>query len=180
MSWGALTVINTSHRWPELPLLETRDRVSSLGATVRPVPRAITVTLDEIQLRVGGHLEDIALPWLAALLDVTDLLADADQSISQAVKLLFALAFRRFDHECVGDGEAQGGRVEAVVLQALGNVSGFDAGRSLEGAGVEDELVGAATLIIRVHDRVVRLQAGQEVVSIKEGHGSSLAESVVT
>jgi hypothetical protein len=59
--------------------------------------------------------------------------------------------------------------VEAVVLQALGNVGDLDAGRLLEWAGVDDELVCAAAVRVSVEDRVVVLQASKEIVGVEEG-----------
>jgi hypothetical protein len=67
--------------------------------------------------------------------------------------------------------------VEAVVLQALGDVNGLDAGRLLEGAGVDDELVRAAALVVGVEDGVVVLEARQEVVGVEEGDGGGLAQT---
>lgn len=59
--------------------------------------------------------------------------------------------------------------MEAVVLQALGDVGDLDAGRLLEGAGVDNELVRAAAVGVGVEDRVVVLKAGEEVVGVEEG-----------
>ena len=68
--------------------------------------------------------------------------------------------------------------MEAVVLQALGNVGGLDSRRVGEGPEVEDELVCAAAVAVRVQDLVVRGEAGEEVVCIKERCVRCLAEAV--
>ena len=56
--------------------------------------------------------------------------------------------------------------METVVLEALGDVNSFDAGGFLEAANVEDELVSAAAFIVGVEDRVVGLEAGENVVCV--------------
>ena len=115
------------------------------------------------------HLQHIAVPGRFAILHSLDLLPDRDQSIDEAVQFLFALGLSRLDHERVGDGPAHGWRVEAVVLQPLGNVDGFDAGGVFEAAHVEDEFVRAAVVGVGVEDGVVRAKAGHDVVCVEEG-----------
>ena len=58
-----------------------------------------------------------------------------------------AFALGGLDHQRAGHGEGHGGRVEAVVHQALGDVLDLDAGGLLELAAVEDHLVGHGPLL---------------------------------
>ena len=67
--------------------------------------------------------------------------------------------------------------MEAVVLQALGDVDGLDAGRVVEGAHVEDELVGAAALGVGVEDGVVGLELGEDVVGVQDGDLGGLGQA---
>ncbi|GKT96520.1 hypothetical protein Ct61P_14370 [Colletotrichum tofieldiae] len=128
---------------------------------------------------MGRHLEDVTLAGLLALLNLADLLADADERVDEAVKLLLALALGGLDHECVGDGPAHGRRVEAVVLKALGDVDSLDARGCAEGPRVEDELVRATAVLVGVEDLVVRLKAGEDVVRVEDGGLGGEAQTVV-
>lgn len=124
------------------------------------------------------HLEHIPLPRHLALLDLADLLADADQGLDEAVQLFLGLRLSGLDHERVGDGPAHGGRVEAVVLQALGDVNGLDARRVVEGAHVENELVRAPAVDVGVQNRVVRLELAEEVVGVEKRDLGCLLETL--
>ena len=159
----AIGVIQSGDGGPELLLLQPRQRVCGGFASVATVPLAN----NEVFHRVRRHLECVTLSRLLARLDGSDLLADGNESVAEAVKLGLALRLRRLDHESVGYGPAHGRGVEAVVLQTLGNVDDLDAGRLLELASVEDELVCAAAVLVGVEDFVVGLQAGENVVCIE-------------
>ncbi len=65
------------------------------------------------------------------------------------------------DHEGTGYGEAHGGGVEAVVDETLGEVVDGDADGGLERAGVEDALVGYATVVVLVEDGVVGVEGAR-------------------
>ena len=79
-------------------------------------------------------------------LDVGDLGAHGDHGFAEAVEFGFGFGLGGLDHQGAGYGEGHGGGVEAVVDEALGDVFDGDAGGLLEGAGVEDALVGARPL----------------------------------
>jgi hypothetical protein len=68
--------------------------------------------------------------------------------------------------------------VEAVVLQALGNVDGLDARRVVEGTYVEDEFVRAPTVGVGVQDGVVRLEFAEQVVGVQESDLGCLLEAL--
>ena len=67
---------------------------------------------------VGGGGDDIRVGL--------GLPGDGFHRVDEGVEGAFALALCGFDHEGLGDdlGEVHGGRVEAVVHEALGNVQG--------------------------------------------------------
>ena len=60
--------------------------------------------------------------------------------------------------------------MEAVVLQPLSYVDGFDARCFFEAAHVEDKFVGAAGLGVGVEDGVVGAESGHDVVCVEEGN----------
>src|SRR5690606_39452568 len=61
----------------------------------------------------------------------------------------------RSDHKGARHREAHGGRMEAVVHQALGDVFGRDAADVLDGPNVENALVRDAAVGARVQDGIV-------------------------
>lgn len=171
-----LTVINSGHTGPEFPFLQSGNGVGGLLTSVRAVP----VALEQVKLGVRRVLEDVVLARLVSNLNLTDLLTNANHGLDEAVELLLALTLCGLNHEGVGDRPAHGRGVEAVVLETLGNVNYFNAGSLLEGAGINDELVSAATFIVGVKDGVVVLETGEDVVGIEKSHGGGLAETSVT
>ena len=126
-----------------------------------------------------GVLEDVALARLASGFDLGDLGADGDQGVDEAVQLGLVLGLGGLDHQSVGDGPGHGGCVEAVVLETLGNVDGFDAASVLEAADVQDELVGTAAVLVGVQDRVVGLETGHDIVGVQEGDLGCVGEASV-
>jgi hypothetical protein len=68
--------------------------------------------------------------------------------------------------------------VEAVILQALGNVDGLDAGGVVERPHVEDELVRAPPVGVGVQDWVVRLELAEEVVCVEERDARGFLEAL--
>lgn len=174
-----LTVINTGNRGPELLLLEVRERVGGLLTSVWAIPLA-SVANNDILLRVGRVLKNVALAGLLALLNLADFVANADHSINETVKLLLALTLSRLNHERVRDGPAHGGSMEAVILETLGNINSLDARGLGEATGIDDELVGAATLVVGVENGVVLLETGKDVVGVEQSNGGGLAETSIT
>ena len=69
--------------------------------------------------------------------------------------------------------------MEAVVLETLGDIDGLDTGGLLEGAHVKDELVCAAAVLVGIQDRVVGLQAGEDVVCVEEGDLGGMGQTAV-
>ncbi|KUI56020.1 hypothetical protein VP1G_10792 [Cytospora mali] len=134
-----------------------------------PCIRAVPLAGHDIVHRVRCHLQHVTRARHLALLDLPDLLPNANEGIHEPVQLLLGLALGRLDHERVGDGPAHGRRVEAVVLQPLGDVDGLDACAGAEGPRVQDELVRAPPVLVRVQDLIVRLKLAEEVVGVQEG-----------
>lgn len=178
-TWSKLTIVYTANRWPELLLEKIWQRVGCLLTRVRSIPLALRIAEDQVSLRVRGVLEHIALLGLLALLNLTNLVADANHGINEAIQLLLALTLGRLNHERVRHRPAHSRGVESVVLETLRDIDSLDAGGLLEGAGVDDELVSAATLVVSVEDGVVVLEAGQDVVGVEKSNSGSLAQTLV-
>lgn len=68
--------------------------------------------------------------------------------------------------------------MEAVVLEALGNVDGLDTRRVVEGTSVKNEFVSAAAVLIRIQNLVVRLELGEEIVGVEKRDLCGLLEPV--
>ena len=58
--------------------------------------------------------------------------------------------------------------MEAIILQTLGNINGFDPSSLLEFANIEDELVSATAVVVGVEDGVVRAQTRQNIVGVQQ------------
>lgn len=174
-----LTIINPPNTRPKLLLPQPRQRIRGLLAGIRAIPGpGATIAIDDIPHGVGRHLQDVLLPGDGPLLDLADLFPDADERVDEAVELLAGLALGRLDHEGARHGPAHRRRVEAVVLQPLGDVDHLDAGRLRERPRVQDELVRAPPVRVRVQDRVVRPQPREEVVGVEEGDFGRVGEAV--
>ena len=125
-------------------------------------------------------LQDVVLAVALAALDLGDFLADRDHGVDEAVQLGLAFRFGRLDHQRAGHREAHGGRVEAVVHQALGDVLGADAAGFLERTHIQDALVRHAAVAARVQHRIVVAQAGGDVVRIQDRDFGGAAQTVGT
>ena len=90
---------------------------------------------------VRGFLNRVVLRINPALLDIKNLLPDADEGVAEPVQLLLVLRLRGFNHQGPGDGPAHGRGVEAKVHETLGNVDRLHAASLLEVPHVDDELV---------------------------------------
>ena len=60
--------------------------------------------------------------------------------------------------------------MEAVILEALGDVNGFDTGGFLEAADIEDKFVSATGIGIGIEDWIMRSETRHNVISIQEGN----------
>lgn len=122
-----------------------------------------------------SYLERVDARVHPALLDVGDLLSDAEQGVAEAVHLCLVFRLGGLDHQSAGHRPGHGGCVETwtrssqpvsqpvsqsgsswetsdvrtshptIVLQPLGHVDGFDVCRLLEGPHVQNELMGDKT-----------------------------------
>jgi alpha-D-ribose 1-methylphosphonate 5-triphosphate synthase subunit PhnL len=70
--------------------------------------------------------------------------------------------------------------VEAIVLQSLRDVDRLDACRVVEGPNVEDELVRATAVLVRVQDLIMRLELAEEVVRVQKSNFGCLFETLAT
>ncbi len=68
--------------------------------------------------------------------------------------------------------------MEAVVLQALGDIDSLDARRLTERPGIEDELVRASTVRVSVDNLVVRLEPAEDVVGVQQGNLGGVLETL--
>ena len=158
------TVVQSRDAGPELLLPEPRQGISGRLSLVRSVP----VLAQQVDHRVRCHLEHVVVSRLRSVFDGLDLLSDLDERVAEAVHLRFALGFGRLDHEGVGDGPGHGRRVEAVVLQPLGNVDRLDASALFKLSDVQDELVRAATGRVCVENRVMWRESREDVVGVEQ------------
>lgn len=58
--------------------------------------------------------------------------------------------------------------MKPVVLKALGDINSFDACRVVEGADVEDKLVGTPPILVGIENGVMLLEFAEEVVGIEQ------------
>ena len=139
-----------------------------------------------LQQGLGGVwrvLQRVVVLRPSAAFDLRDLGADGDHGVAEAVEFGPRFAFRRLHHQRAGHREAERGRVEAVVDQALGDVFGADAAAVLERPQIQDAFVGdAAALDLRiataVKHGVVVSQPGSDVVGAEDGDFSGVAQAV--
>mmetsp|Transcript_2617 Transcript_2617/g.7893 ORF Transcript_2617/g.7893 Transcript_2617/m.7893 type:complete len:987 (-) Transcript_2617:315-3275(-) len=123
-------------------------------------------------------LEHVIVLVGGTVLDLPDLLPDAEQRIAEPVELGLRLGLRRFDHEGSSDGPAHRWGVEAIVDEPLGDILGLNSGRRRDGANVDDELVGARAVLSPEEDRVVVLEPLGHVVGIENGHLRGILEAL--
>lgn len=150
-----LTIVNSRNTRPKLLLPQITQGIRRPLPRISPLPPP-TIPRNNILNRMRRHLQHVPLPPHNPLLHLPNLPPYRNQRPHKPIQLLHALALRRLNHERVRDGPRHRRPVEAVVLQPLRNVGGFDADGG-EGARVEDELVGAAARGVGVEDLVVRL-----------------------
>ncbi|RUS19334.1 hypothetical protein BC937DRAFT_87658 [Endogone sp. FLAS-F59071] len=92
--------------------------------------------------RVGQYIISFRLP---SLLDLSDLFPDRDHGVAESVKLSLGLGLGGLNHERVSDGPRHG-------RTPLGHIDSFDVCGGAEGASVDDELVRALPVIVRVEN----------------------------
>mmetsp|Transcript_126480 Transcript_126480/g.219147 ORF Transcript_126480/g.219147 Transcript_126480/m.219147 type:complete len:549 (+) Transcript_126480:1398-3044(+) len=164
-------VINTATSGPVLVIPEPGSGEDGLLTGVGVIPLA------HQQLRgVGGVVQDVVGAVGLALLDLADLLADEQHGLGEPVQLEQRLGLRGLDHQGAGDGEGHGGGVEPVVHEPLGDVLRLDAGLGLQGAQVQDELVGAETVLGGVQHGVGVLELHAQVVGGQDRHLGGLPD----
>lgn len=173
-----VAVINARDSREQLELVEVGQGVGGLETAVGLCLPEVIILHQDSQ-GVGGVVEDVVLLGLLAVLDILDLSADGNHGIAEAVELLLALRLGGLDHEGVGNGPRHGGRVEAVVLETLGNVDSLDTDRA-EGTDVDDELVGAHAVLVGEQDLVVLAEAVGHVVGVQESNLGSVLDTLTT
>ena len=104
-----------------------------------------------------------------SIFDCPDLFVDPDHRVAESVEFGLVFAFRRLDHDRAGNGEAEGRSVKAIVHQSFGHIFCFDACAGLEGAEVDDELMGAGTVDAAVEDLILFFQPRLHIVGVEDG-----------
>ena len=104
----------------------------------------------------------------AALFNRADFRANRNQRVAEAVEFCLRLALRRLDHQRARHRPRHRRRVETVVHHALCDVVDLDARRLVERTHVENELVRAKAVLVRVEHVVVALQARGHVVRVED------------
>ena len=97
--------------------------------------------------------------------------------VAETIELSLGLGLGGLKHEGVGDGPRHGGRVEAVVVETLGNVDGLNTVLLFKVADVEDKLVRAHAILVGVENLVVVLKALAHVVGVEDGRLCGLLEA---
>lgn len=173
-----VAVINAGDSREELELMEVGQGVGGLETAVGLCLPEVIILHQDGQ-GVGGIVEDVVLLGLLAVLDILDLSADGNHGVAEAVEFLLALRLSGFDHEGVRNGPRHGGRVEAVILETLGNVDSLDTDRA-EGTDVDDELVGAHAVLVGEQDLVVLTEAVSHVVGVQESNLGGVLDTLTT
>src|SRR5690606_693900 len=100
--------------------------------------------------------------------DPGDLLTDHDHRFTEAVDLRLRLTLRRLDHQGAGNREGDGGSVETVIHQPLGDVLHVDAGAAPQLPRVYDALVRHGAVGGPVENGVVGLQHASNVIGVED------------
>lgn len=164
-------VINASDSGPEFGDAKIGKRIGSVFARVGVFP-----FIDEEHiLGVRSVFEKVGGFGMFAVDDVLDFVANANESVDEAIEFVFGFRFGGFNHEGASDREGEGGGVEGVVHETFGDVFSFDA-VGLEGTQVEDEFVSDEAVWAGVEDIVVRREAFGHVIGVENGGGGGLAQ----
>ena len=99
-----------------------------------------------------------------ALFDRANFLADGQHGFAESIDFGQGLTLGWFDHQALGNGQRKVDRrrVEAVVHEPLGDVVDLHARALVEGAAVDDELVG--------HESIAPGEEHVEVLAETAGH----------
>lgn len=171
-------VVNARDSGEELELVEVGERVGSLEAAVRlGLPEV--VILHQNRQCVGGVVEHVVLLRLLAILNLLNLSTDRNHGIAETIKLLLALRLGGLDHEGVGNRPGHSGRVEAIVLETLGNINGLNTDRP-EGADIDDELVGTHAVLVGEQDLVVLAEVVGHVVGVQESDFGGVLDTLTS
>ncbi len=92
----------------------------------------------------------------SAFLDVSDFLADLDKRLAEAIKLRFALALCRLDHECLVHRPGHRRGVESIVHEPLRNILHRHPTLLLKTATVYYTLMPWPPMLSTEHNPVVR------------------------
>ena len=105
-------------------------------------------------------------------------LRDRDECVGEEIEFAFAFGLGRLDHECAvnDEREADGIRMEAVIDEALGNVTGPNAFGGLA-IVAENTFVHGRRF---VGDFVMRFEQRSQIVGVEERVHGGLAETVGT
>lgn len=169
----AVDIVDASDRGPELVLAQVGQRVSGLFARVGVVP---CVATDDFG-RMRCVFERVVLRVELAICDGGDLRMDGDHRIAEAIDFRFRFRLGWFDHERAGDRPAHGGRVEAVVHEAFGDIFDGDSAGFAERADIDDAFVSDQAVVAGVEDREKWREEFGDVVGVEDRDFGGLLES---
>ena len=119
-----------------------------------------------------------------ATLNFTNLFADGDHGVDEAVQLVQRFALCGLHHQCAWHREAQRGGVKAVIHQALGNVFCADAVGAAAGflqrAQVQNAFMRDVAVFTGIKRGVMVAQLGADVVGAQDGDLGGLLQTVRT
>ena len=169
----AVGVVDAVHRGQVFARIHAIQREDRRLAVVAAVPVA-----GEVGQGVRRVHQRIVFRRPFAVFDAADFFADGEHGVAEAVEFGQGFAFGRLYHQCAGDGEAHGRRVEAVVHQAFGDVINADASAVFVRADVDDAFVRDVAVGIAVKHVVRAFEAGGDVVGVQDGNLARFFQAV--
>mmetsp|Transcript_50792 Transcript_50792/g.163025 ORF Transcript_50792/g.163025 Transcript_50792/m.163025 type:complete len:1046 (-) Transcript_50792:41-3178(-) len=169
-------VVDARSRGPMFPTLQgprRRERRLLTAVGVSPLGPA------DLGLGVRGVLQGVVVCRPSAVLDLADLLLDGDHRLAEAVQLIFVLGLGGLDHQGMWHRPRHGRCMEAIVLQALGDVLLDNAGLAADVREVHDELVRTPVVGIGGDDWKVRLKPRLHVIRVENGIARRVGDSLV-
>ena len=164
-----MDVVDAADARPELGGARVTVGEGGLLPRIRAIPG---VGADDLR-GVGRVLERVVGTITRAFGDGLHLGVDRDHRVAETVQLGLGLTLGGLDHERAGNGERHGGRMVAVVHQALRGVLDLEP-VFLPTAQVDDALMGDEPALAAVEHGEAALEALRDVVGVEDGASGGL------